>query len=123
MSGLGMFSFIQDMGNYDQRAVARNDYPWGMIDTCSVSDGAKPYETAVAHTDYIKAGEMVIVEAYDTAAEAKAGHARWVRTMTAKKLPAQLVDCNNSQVGALAAAVGCKTVHKRKARKAKAKRA
>jgi len=93
-----MFNFINDMGNYEDRCVGRNDYPWGMVSTARVSDGKRPYETAVAHTDYCDEGLMVIEEAYDTKPDAVAGHARWVKKMTAKKLPNKLVDCSNSGV-------------------------
>ena len=92
-----MFSFFKDMTNYEQRKVARNDYPWGMIDTARVSDGRKPYETAVEHKKYGD-GSMVIVECYDTKKHALEGHARWVKTMTAKRLPKILTDCSNSEI-------------------------
>src|SRR3989304_4613832 len=47
-----MFSFTADAGNYEERRIGRDDYPWGFISTCRVSDGAKPYETAVEHGNY-----------------------------------------------------------------------
>jgi hypothetical protein len=92
-----LFDFLMDMGNYEDRKVAHNDFPWGMIDTCAVSDGAQPFETAVEHKAYRKEG-MVIVEAYSSKVAAEVGHKKWVKTMTAKRLPAKLVDCANAEV-------------------------
>lgn len=108
-----MFSFINDINNYDSRKVGRDDFDWGFISTARVSDGAKPYETAVEHPDY-NDGSMVIVEAYDTIKEAEAGHKKWAKAMTAKKIPDFLVDCCNSGVGSLAKAFGSETKFKRK---------
>jgi hypothetical protein len=78
---LGMFA---DALNYPDRAVARDEFPWGMVDTCAVSDVPEPYETAIAHEDYGNGsgGGMVIVEAYQTRDEALAGHKRWIEIMT-----------------------------------------
>ena len=92
-----MFSFTADAGNYEERRIGRDDYPWGFISTCRVSDGAKPYETAVEHGNYNN-GEIVIVENYDTKEDAAAGHARWIARMTIPPLPATLYGCNNSCV-------------------------
>lgn len=99
-----MFSFFGMAGNYETRKVARNDYSWGMVDTCAVNDGAKPFETAVQHKAY--SADMVIVENYDTKEEAKEGHAKWVKAMTAKKLPTTLKDCNNSKISQMGVAFG-----------------
>lgn len=94
-----MFQFLGMAGNYEIRKVRRNDYPWGMISTCYVNDGAKDYETAVQHDRYGK--QMVIVENYDTKEAAQLGHEKWVKTMTAKKLPTKLVDCMNCEIAQL----------------------
>lgn len=100
-----MFGFLQDAGNYEQRKVGCDDFEWGFISTAAVSDGAKPYETAVQHKQYGD-GNMVIVEAYDTKAEATKGHAKWVATMTADVLPKVLKDCCNSDISQLGASLG-----------------
>ena len=101
--GESMFEFLEDIGNYDERVVSNNEYVWGEIDTCRVSDGRRPYETAVKHEDY--GARWIIVEAYDDVEEARLGHERWVRTMT--KAPSEeLVDCLNSGVAQVFDALG-----------------
>ena len=98
---------------YALRRVARDEYEWGFISTAAVNDGKHAYETAVAHTGYRESG-MVIVEAYDTRAEAESGHARWVATMTAPTLPAELRDCANADIGAICEAFGDEMVYRRR---------
>lgn len=95
----GLFGFMDMMDNYELRKVARydDDTIGLMVDTCSVTDGDQPYETAVEHPEYNE-GKMVIVEAYGTVEDAQKGHERWVATMTAEKFPAQLTDCCNSEI-------------------------
>ena len=102
-----MFEFIMDMGTYSTRKVGRDNFDWGFVSTAQVSDGSKPYETAVCHDRYRDDGNMVIVENYDNKEEALKGHKKWVKKMTAKKLPSKLVDCNNSEIGQLCDAFGC----------------
>lgn len=92
-----MFGMI---GNYEARKVGRDEFDWGFVSTCLVTDGAHLYETAVKHTDY-RDDDMVIVEAYDTRAEAEAGHTKWVAAMTTEPLPDKLVDCCNAEVAQL----------------------
>ena len=67
------------------------------IDTARVSDGVKPFETAVEHLNY-NDGKMVIVENYDTIEQAKQGHEKWVKTMTSFPLPAELLECGNAKI-------------------------
>jgi hypothetical protein len=106
-----MFGFLKDIGNYSSRKVARDDFAWGFVSTASMSDGEKPYETAVCSREYGKehdisqVDEMIIVEAYDTREEAEAGHKRWVETMTTNP-PDKLVDCCNSEVAQARRAMG-----------------
>jgi hypothetical protein len=103
-----MLGFLQDWGNYADRKVGRDSYPHGWISTAAVSDGAKPYETAVNDSRYSRANgekEMVIVDAYDTIEDARAGHAKWLAAMTADAPPLYLDDCFNSEVGRLAASL------------------
>jgi len=102
-----MFDFINDMGNYDQRAVDRFEEGQIIVDTCEVSDGEKPFETAVMHPEYNN-GKWIAVQAYDTVEEAQRGHNNWVRTMTNKVLPKSLKECGNCGVAALLEAVGGK---------------
>lgn len=95
-----MFNFFEDMGNYSDRKVGRDNFDWGFVSTAKVSDGRKPYETAVEHKEY-NDGDMVIVDCYDTKEEAEKGHAKWVANMTDKTLPEKLVDCANAEIAQL----------------------
>lgn len=92
-----MFGFMDMMGTYDDRKVDRYEDGDIFVSTCSVTDGQKEYETAVAHPQY-NGGSMVIVQMYDTREGAQQGHDEWVKTMTADELPNTLVDCNNSEI-------------------------
>jgi hypothetical protein len=109
-----MFNFLFMEGSYEGRKVGRFDADWGFISTAEVNDGELPYETAVAHNAYRDGGDMVIVEAYDTREGAVLGHERWVKKMTAKNLPKQLVDCCNAEIAQLATMDGKPLVYKRK---------
>jgi|SRR6185437_5746899 len=103
-----MFGFLEDVGNYDTRKVGRDDTPHGWISTARISDGARPYETAVNDRRYSRANggkEMVIVEAYDTIDDARAGHAKWLSAMTSDAPPLYLDDCCNAGIAQLARAV------------------
>lgn len=108
-----MFNWIGMINNYEDRKVSHNDFEWGMIDTARVEDGNYPFETVVEHIDY-NDGNMVIVEAYNTIGEAKKGHKRWVKIMSAKFLPKSLKDCNNASISQIAAALGCEMEFSRK---------
>ena len=77
----GLFDFLQDFGNYEERAIDRFEGNELLVDTCRVSDSTQPFETAVAHPTYNK-GKIVIVEQYDTVEDAQAGHDKWVDLMT-----------------------------------------
>lgn len=90
-----MFGFLGMMGNYEARKVARYEENDILVSTCGVTDGRKPFETAVAHPDYNDGG-IVVVESYSTKEKAQAGHDKWVKVMTSKDLPATLTDIINS---------------------------
>jgi hypothetical protein len=110
MLALEIFSFLQDIGNYKDRFVAR--YPQEgdfLVDTVAVSDGQKPFETAVKHPDYHE-GEIVIVETYPTKEAAQDGHDKWVKIMTADNLPESLADCANSEIASM---IGTRTYPRR----------
>ena len=89
-----MFDFIGMIGNYDERKIDNYDKDELYVDTCMVTDGVQPYETAVSTPQY-NSGELVIVEAYDTEEQAQAGHNKWVETML-NNPPQKLVDCKNA---------------------------
>lgn len=94
---LGIFDFMQDFGNYEERKI--DTYSEGdlFVDTCAVSDSTKPYETAVAHPRYNE-GKMLIVELYDTKEKAQIGHDKWVKIMTAEKLPLTIEDVSTANI-------------------------
>ena len=85
-----MFDLLKMAGTYKARNVAnfaKNDL---VVDTSSVTDGYKPFESGITHPQYNQ-GKWIIVEDYGTKKEAQIGHDKWVAIMTNKKLPAQLV--------------------------------
>lgn len=104
-------------GNYDERRIGRETLPSdGVVSTVRVTDGAHPFETAVAHEDYNN-GELIVVEAYDTKEQAEVGHARWVATMTAEKLPESLTEAGNAEIEQLLHKhAGGATIHVRQER-------
>lgn len=78
----------------EERRIGRYETDVLIIDTCSVTDGKKPFETAVCSA-LINPNEFTIVEAYDNADEAKIGHEKWIRLMTSENAPHQFNDCEN----------------------------
>jgi len=92
-----MLNFFDMADNYEDRKVAKFERGNLFISTARVTDSTEPYETAVAHPQYNK-GELVIVEMYNTKEDAKAGHKKWVKLMTAKKLPKKLNDVSTSEI-------------------------
>ena len=91
-----MFDFFEMLGNYEQRKVANYKEGKLRVDTCSVNDGRKEFETGVAHPRY-NGGNWIIVACYDTREEAQAGHNEWVAKMTRPILPESLTDIANSE--------------------------
>lgn len=77
-----------------------------VVDTCGgMTDSDHPYETAVAHPSYNR-GNWVIVESYDTEEDARNGHNKWVKTMTADSLPAILKDVSTATIAKMCEEVG-----------------
>lgn len=113
---MSMFDFFGMAGNYEARKVdSYNDDKTGLfISTARVTDGKQPFETAVGHPDYRDDGKLVIVEAYDTKAEAQRGHDKWLRLMTTEPLPDKLVDCCNAGLADFASALGSDFTYPRK---------
>ena len=89
-----MFSFLQDMDNYEERKVDRYEKDDLIIDTCFASDIGK-YETAIQHPQYDK-GKWIITEEYETESLAKIGHEKWVKIMTSEKLPGKLINVSSA---------------------------
>lgn len=88
-----------NVGTYADRKVDlfKDDDKNLFISTAKVSDGFKPFETAVGHPEY-DGGKLIIVEAYDTKEKAQEGHNKWVKVMTSEVLPDFLVDCCNNVI-------------------------
>ena len=83
----------QNWGDYGERKVERYETGSLIVDTCEVHDQPGPYnfETAIRHRGY-NHGEWIIVELYEIEGGAILGHNKWVKVMTSKDLPKQLVD-------------------------------
>lgn len=97
----GLFDFLSDLNNYESRCVDRYEKDDFVISTAAVSDSDQPYETAVAHPEY-NSGLLIIVEDYATEDDAKAGHKRWEKKMTAPVLPDTLKDISTCAAAELA---------------------
>lgn len=102
---MSLFGFLDMLDSYDERKVALFESETLVVSTACVTDGRKPIETAIQHPAY-NGDQLVVVECYDTKAEAEAGHEKWVARMTHKPLPAQLTDCANCEASQLCRAVG-----------------
>lgn len=76
-----------------------------LVSTVRVTDSSHPYETAVGHPEY-NGGDLIIVEEYDTEEAAKAGHEKWVATMTAPTLPESLTDVSTAESAMVLARLG-----------------
>ncbi len=92
----GMFDFLLDVGNYEERKVKNYEAGALEVDTCKVSDQPEPYEyeTAIRHREY-NDYKWIIVEMYKTKSKSISGHLKWVKVMTAKKLPEKIVDVSD----------------------------
>ena len=101
-----MFNFLEMAGNHEERKVAnfkQNDLE---IDTALVNDGKQPYETAIKYPSlYPTTHHWVIIEGYDSKAEAQVGHDKWVEIMTTNP-PEVLADCLNAGTADLLDAMG-----------------
>ena len=92
---MGMFDFMGNMEPYEDRLVNRSDFDWGFISTVAVSDGRKPFETAIQHIDF-NDGDMVIVACYDTKKQAEKGHDKWIKEM--ENHPKEVIDIENYEI-------------------------
>ena len=75
-----------------------------IVDTCVAGDTGKP-ETGVAHPAY-NGGGWIIVEEYKSEKLAKVGHDKWVKKMSAKKLPKSLKDVSSCEIAGMCEALG-----------------
>lgn len=94
---MGLFDFMSMNLNYEDRAIDRFEEGGLVVDTCSVNDSSKPFETGVLHPSY-NSGDWIIVELYDSKDDAKTGHNKWVKKMTSKRLPPKLIDISTAEV-------------------------
>jgi len=92
---MGMFDFLNMSDNYEDRKVARFESNDCIIDTASVNDSTKPYETAISHKKYNEA-KWIIVELYDTKEQALSGHNKWMEIM--KQHPDKLIDVSTAEI-------------------------
>jgi len=70
--GHKMFEFLNDIGNYSQRVVARHDREDG-ITVSTVYSSDEGYETAL-----LDVNGTYPVERYETKEQAASGHEKWV---------------------------------------------
>lgn len=91
-----MFSFVDMIGNYEERKVKNTKIDNGsVVDTCRVTDSTQPYETGICSPLYNN-NKWIIVELYNTKKEAKKGHDKWVEKM--KTPPKVLEDVSTSTI-------------------------
>ena len=78
--------------------IAKYDSSGGNLRVSTVinSDSNKPYETAIAHTNY-NHGNWIVVEEYDTKEQAKEGHERWILRMSSSPLPEVLIEVSTCE--------------------------
>ena len=83
-----MFEFLDMLGTYEQRKVARweDAATQVVIDTCAVTDSDQPYETGIERGGH----PWVIVQTYVSKKKAQQGHDAWVALAKQGKLPRQL---------------------------------
>ena len=112
-----LFGFLDMLGNYDERRVDRYENDEILVSTVEVTDGDKPFETAIKHPEYGKTGAMIIVEKYDTVEQAQKGHTKWVELVKTDTLPDTLVDCQNAAVSKLINAENLTYTRKKKKEK------
>ena len=93
-----MFGFTDMMGTYEQRKVANTVINGVTVDTCSVTDSTKPFETAIEGSMYNN-NKWVIVEEYATREEAQKGHDNWVKKFSdLKNFPQTLEDVSSCEI-------------------------
>ena len=65
-----------------------------IVDTVSITDSTKPYETAIACQLY-NDNNWIVVEEYDTKTQAEEGHNKWINIFT-ETLPDELKDVSTT---------------------------
>lgn len=96
-----MLDYLDMMGTYKERLVENTKVGEGVVDTVRVTDCDQPFETGVSHPLYNN-GDWVIVEQYDTKAEAAKGHKKWVKILSQEELPESLTDVNQCSIAKIA---------------------
>jgi len=95
-----LFDFLGMMDNYEERKVDRFEKGKLIVDTCSVTDSEQSFETGIQHPNYNN-GDWIIVEMYNSKKEARIGHDKWVKKMTAKRFPKELKDVSTATMAKL----------------------
>ena len=108
---MGMFDFLDMMGNYEERKVAHDEKDDWVVDTAAVSDSDEPFETGITHPRY-NGGDWVIVGLYSTKEKAIVGHKKWIKKMSGK-LPKQLVDVSTCDAAVLLTELEGKQIYKK----------
>lgn len=75
-----------------------------VVNTAYVTDAQPPYETAVSTLCHNQGG-WVVVQCYDSPADALAGHREWVETMSGDDLPSELIEVSGCKVLIMADAI------------------
>ena len=85
-----------DPSGYELRKVLRWENEDGSIGVSTIrsTDTSAEFETALWHPHYNK-GQIVIVEEYETAHEAREGHNRWVTMAQNDSLPSEIEDVSS----------------------------
>lgn len=96
-----IFGFMSMMTTYEQRKIERYNSKDFFVSTAMVTDSTQPYETAVCHKKYNN-NKVIIVQMYNTKKVARLGHKKWVKKMSAKKLPSTLKDVSTATIIKLA---------------------
>lgn len=91
-----LFDFV-NMAPYEDRVIDLLEQKNLRVSTAAINDSKWSYETAVCHVDFNN-NEWIIVENYDTKADAVKGHKRWCKRMTGKKLPDMLQDVSGAEI-------------------------
>lgn len=108
-----MFNWSGMSNSYNERCVGNFRKDDLRVSTALVTDGEKPYETAISHPEY-NDGKLIIIEAYDTEKLANEGHSKWIGIVTSDALPEFLQDCQNSGISKMLDADSLKFKRERK---------
>ena len=81
---------------FAKRQVRKNTIVDCIISTVNVTEGKRPFETAISHPNY-NGGDWMVIEAYDKRKTALSGHKKWVNLIRKEGLPKSFPHCTNSE--------------------------